>query len=481
MEVYNDGSKNQTSHMKVPPGYAVLDCGDAKSLCGAKPVAQIAQTCAREGKRVGDKRDTEAIDESYHFRGIGNQIVSSFMKLRVLGSIDGKEVSFSPSVTPGDIPLLVGNDHLIPWGCSIHLYPDECRLEIPSRGIDAKLHVITSKHILVNIADFEGVDEPDCDVWTSKRGRDSEETGTESDMTEGTEETITDPEEVPAKRSRRGAPRKPRVPRMKPPQAFIQLSPALQSELRKLQHAAARGSSASAAEWARVSRAADKALALLLPDKGPRSMEISTAYNCQNIGIKCEPEKKQSQWIHAETVGVRFDSSREDDTEGAEHRGCCIRNAHCDSESHRQEVGQVENNDRYLPQSGEFQTMSEELSDVKEQLRMASPAEREMQEMLMGIGGDDPDERSKHGVPRQQDLTQQQPPTESPSQKTTCVTTVLVATIETAFTQGSTTTTVSPRTKTTDETRSRVKTKSRTTATATTETTSSNSRRFTNS
>ena len=122
-EVYNDGSKNQTSHMKVPPGYAVLDCGAAKSLCGAKPVAQMAQTCAREGKRVGDKRDTEAIDESYHFRGIGNQIVSSFMKLRVPGSIDGKEVSFSPSVTPGDIPLLVGNDHLILWGCSIHLYP----------------------------------------------------------------------------------------------------------------------------------------------------------------------------------------------------------------------------------------------------------------------------------------------------------------------------------------------------------------------
>ena len=115
VEVYNDGSKNQTSHMKVPPGFAVLDCGAAKSLRGAKPVAQMAQTCAREGKRVGDKRDTEAIGESYHFQGIGNQIVSSLMKLRVPGSIDGKEVSSSPSVTPGDIPPLVGNDHLIPW------------------------------------------------------------------------------------------------------------------------------------------------------------------------------------------------------------------------------------------------------------------------------------------------------------------------------------------------------------------------------
>ena len=66
----------------------------------------------------------------------------------------------------------------------------------------------------------------------------------------------------------------------------------------------------------------------------------------------------------------------------------------------------MENNDRYLRQVGEFQLMSDELSDVKEQLRVAPPAEE-----------DDPDERSKHGVPRQQDLTQQQPPTESPPQK----------------------------------------------------------------
>ena len=37
------------------------------------------------------------------------------------------------------------------------------------------------------------------------------------------------------------------------------------------------------AEWTKVSRAADKALALLLPDKGPRSMEISTVYMCQKV------------------------------------------------------------------------------------------------------------------------------------------------------------------------------------------------------
>ena len=117
-------------------------------------------------------------------------------------------------------------------------------------------------------------------------------------MTEGTDETITDPEEVPAKRSRRGFPRKPRVPRKKPPPAYIQLSPALQSEFRKLQHAASRGSSASAAEWAKVSRAADEALALLLPEKEPRSMEISTVYTCQDTGNECETEQCGVDMIH---------------------------------------------------------------------------------------------------------------------------------------------------------------------------------------
>ena len=123
---------------------------------------------------------------------------------------------------------MVGSDHLIPCGCSIHVYPDECRLEIPSRGIDAKLLVTTSNHILVNLADFAGMEELAYDVWTSKRGRQCGETDTESEVTEGTEETITDPEEVPAKRTRRGVPRKPRVPRKRPPPAYIQLSLALQ-------------------------------------------------------------------------------------------------------------------------------------------------------------------------------------------------------------------------------------------------------------
>ena len=139
---------------------------------------------------------------------------------------------------------------MIPWGCSIHLHPDECRLEVPSRGIDTKLLVTVSNRILVNFADFEGMEEHDSDVWTTKRERESEETATESEVTEGTEETITDPEEALAKRTRRGVPRKSRVPRKRPLPAHVQLSLALQSELRTLQRAAARGSAASAAEWA---------------------------------------------------------------------------------------------------------------------------------------------------------------------------------------------------------------------------------------
>ena len=117
---------------------------------------------------------------------------------------------------------------------------------------------------------------------------------TESEMTDGTEVTITDLEEALAKRTRRGVPRKPKNPRKKAPPAYILLSLALQSELRKLEHVAARGSSASAAEWARVSRAADKALALLLPDKGPRTMQISTVYMSQE-GI-CDDHDTESEY-----------------------------------------------------------------------------------------------------------------------------------------------------------------------------------------
>ena len=51
------------------------------------------------------------------------------------------------------------------------------------------------------------------------------------------------------------------------------------------------------AHRARVSRAADKALALLLPDKGPRSMEISTVYMCQDTEFKCDHAEETGRWL----------------------------------------------------------------------------------------------------------------------------------------------------------------------------------------
>ena len=103
-------------------------------------------------------------------------------------------------------------------------------------------------------------------------------------MTEGTEETITDPEEAPAKRTMKRSAKKTEGAEKETTTSIYSVESGFAiTELRKLQHAAARGSSASAAEWAKVSKAADKALALLLPDKGPRPMEVSTVYMCQEI------------------------------------------------------------------------------------------------------------------------------------------------------------------------------------------------------
>ena len=73
------------------------------------------------------------------------------------------------SITDCSTPPLVGNDHLVPWSSSIHLYPGDCWVEIPSRGIKAKLMVATSNHVLVNIADFGDDLDIEEDVLAAKR------------------------------------------------------------------------------------------------------------------------------------------------------------------------------------------------------------------------------------------------------------------------------------------------------------------------
>ena len=95
---------------------------------------------------------------------------------------------------------------------------------------------------LVNMADFGDDLEIERDLLSAKRSHEDEDTSCgKSDGTSGTSaSTESDAEAVPKKQRRRGARHKPRPARTKNPPAFIQLSPASQSELRKLQHVATR-------------------------------------------------------------------------------------------------------------------------------------------------------------------------------------------------------------------------------------------------
>ena len=51
-----------------------------------------------------------------HFRGIGDQVVTSLIKLPVAGALGGQDVPYARSITGGSTPPPVGNDHLLPWG-----------------------------------------------------------------------------------------------------------------------------------------------------------------------------------------------------------------------------------------------------------------------------------------------------------------------------------------------------------------------------
>ena len=122
--------------MSVPPGWAMLeDCGAAKSLTGADPSALLTQAREKRGRKAGDARKVEAVEEKHHFRRIGEQVITSLIKLQVPGVLGGQIVYYAPSITSGSTPPVVGNDRLLPWCLSIHLYLGECPLEIPSRGI----------------------------------------------------------------------------------------------------------------------------------------------------------------------------------------------------------------------------------------------------------------------------------------------------------------------------------------------------------
>ena len=85
------------------------------------------------------------------------KVITSFIKLQVLGPLRGQDVHYAPNVTDGSTPPLVGNDQFASGrfiNSSILLCPGNCWLEIPSRGIKAKLMVTTLNRALVNMTDF---------------------------------------------------------------------------------------------------------------------------------------------------------------------------------------------------------------------------------------------------------------------------------------------------------------------------------------
>ena len=94
----------------------------------------------------------DAVEEKYHFRGIGEQLIPPFVQLQVLGALGGQDAHYASRITDGITPPLVGNDRLLPCSSSMHVYLGDCWLKIPSKGIKAKLMVTTSNHVLVNMA-----------------------------------------------------------------------------------------------------------------------------------------------------------------------------------------------------------------------------------------------------------------------------------------------------------------------------------------
>ena len=87
--------------MNVLLGWAVLDCGAAESLAGAELAAMFGQACENRGRKAGDDRKVEAVEEKHHFRVIGEQVITSFIKLQVPGALGGQDVHYAPSSSGG--------------------------------------------------------------------------------------------------------------------------------------------------------------------------------------------------------------------------------------------------------------------------------------------------------------------------------------------------------------------------------------------
>ena len=64
------------------------------------------------------------------FCGIGEQVITSFIKLLMPGALGGQDVHNALSITDGSTPPLVGHEFLLPWRSSVHLYLGDSWLEI---------------------------------------------------------------------------------------------------------------------------------------------------------------------------------------------------------------------------------------------------------------------------------------------------------------------------------------------------------------
>ena len=86
-EVHRGDTEESKPHICVPPSSAVLDCGAAKSLSGTEPAAMLVQACEKRGRQARDDRKVGAAEEKYHIRGIGEQVITSFIKWHVPGAL----------------------------------------------------------------------------------------------------------------------------------------------------------------------------------------------------------------------------------------------------------------------------------------------------------------------------------------------------------------------------------------------------------
>ena len=118
-DAFLNQKKNLSHERSSCFGSAGWRCGAATSLAGAEPVATLAQACEKRGRTAGKDRKNEAVEEQYYLRGVGEQVITSFIKLQVLGARRRQNVHHAPSITDGSTPPFVENNHLLPRGSSM--------------------------------------------------------------------------------------------------------------------------------------------------------------------------------------------------------------------------------------------------------------------------------------------------------------------------------------------------------------------------